>query len=101
MFFFYCYGDRQDLHVLTHSFPTRRSSDVEQLVCHVACLLGGEGLTTGVTVRSERASPVRGNGTIRWVREQPPGGARRTARRQPIETGRAGGGGHSNRVTIV
>src|SRR3546814_20239367 len=73
----------------------------EPLFCDVACLLGGEGRTAGVTVRSERASPVRGNGTIRWVREQPPGGARRTARRQPIETGRAGGGGHSNRVTIV
>src|SRR3546814_18504235 len=26
-FFFYCYGDHRDLHVLTHSFPTRRSSD--------------------------------------------------------------------------
>src|SRR3546814_14369158 len=24
--FFYLYGDPQDLHVLTHSFPTRRSS---------------------------------------------------------------------------
>src|SRR3546814_1622779 len=27
-FFFYCYGDHRDLHVLTHSFPTRRSSDL-------------------------------------------------------------------------
>src|SRR3546814_1262215 len=26
-FFFYVYGDPRDLHVLTHSFPTRRSSD--------------------------------------------------------------------------
>src|SRR3546814_8767842 len=25
-FFFYRYGDHRDLHVLTHSFPTRRSS---------------------------------------------------------------------------
>src|SRR3546814_20229790 len=25
--FFYLYGDHRDLHVLTHSFPTRRSSD--------------------------------------------------------------------------
>src|SRR3546814_6066900 len=25
--FFYGYGDHRDLHVLTHSFPTRRSSD--------------------------------------------------------------------------
>src|SRR3546814_8299544 len=32
LFFFYCYGHHRDLHVLTHSFPTRRSSDrpVEQ-----------------------------------------------------------------------
>src|SRR3546814_137705 len=27
-FFFYCYGDHRGLHVLTHSFPTRRSSDL-------------------------------------------------------------------------
>src|SRR3546814_9429265 len=27
-FFFECYGDHRDLHVLTHSFPTRRSSDL-------------------------------------------------------------------------
>src|SRR3546814_2151057 len=29
--FFYRYGDHRDLHVLTHSFPTRRSSDL--IVC--------------------------------------------------------------------
>src|SRR3546814_10374119 len=28
VFFFECYGDHRDLHVLTHSFPTRRSSDL-------------------------------------------------------------------------
>src|SRR3546814_1961084 len=28
VFFFYCYGHHRDLHVLTHSFPTRRSSDL-------------------------------------------------------------------------
>src|SRR3546814_12350403 len=27
LFFFECYGDHRDRHVLTHSFPTRRSSD--------------------------------------------------------------------------
>src|SRR3546814_9108508 len=26
-FSFVCYGDHRDLHLLTHSFPTRRSSD--------------------------------------------------------------------------
>src|SRR3546814_7934869 len=32
MFFFdfYLYGDHRDLHVLTHSFPTRRASDLER-----------------------------------------------------------------------
>src|SRR3546814_8615229 len=29
VFFFYCYGDHRDLNVLTHSFPTRRSSDLK------------------------------------------------------------------------
>src|SRR3546814_19955799 len=29
-FFFSGYGDHLDLHVLTHSFPTRRSSDLIQ-----------------------------------------------------------------------
>src|SRR3546814_1194899 len=28
MFFFSVYGDHRSLHVLTHSFPTRRSSDL-------------------------------------------------------------------------
>src|SRR3546814_11413452 len=28
VFFFYCYVDHRNLHVLTHSFPTRRSSDL-------------------------------------------------------------------------
>src|SRR3546814_19650096 len=29
VFFFSCYGDHRDLHVLTTSFPTRRASDLE------------------------------------------------------------------------
>src|SRR3546814_18102658 len=29
LFFFYCYGDHRYLHVLTHSFPTRRASDLD------------------------------------------------------------------------
>src|SRR3546814_11024299 len=28
VFLFYGYGDHRDLHVLTHAFPTRRSSDL-------------------------------------------------------------------------
>src|SRR3546814_255119 len=34
VFFFVCYGDHRDLHVLTHSFPTRRSSDLLTLYFH-------------------------------------------------------------------
>src|SRR3546814_19346185 len=30
--FFLCYGDHRELHVLTHSFPTRRSSDLAEKV---------------------------------------------------------------------
>src|SRR3546814_12054438 len=38
LFFVYLYGDHRDLHVLTHSFPTRRSSDLdfEQAAHHAA-----------------------------------------------------------------
>src|SRR3546814_17848021 len=32
VFFFYLYGDHRDLHVLTHSFPTRRSSELDALL---------------------------------------------------------------------
>src|SRR3546814_20997411 len=31
VFFFYGYGDHRDLHVLAHSFPTRRSSDLTSI----------------------------------------------------------------------
>src|SRR3546814_5557069 len=47
LFFFERYGDHRDLHVLTHSCPTRRSSDllieaaVQQLVDGRLHLLGG------------------------------------------------------------
>src|SRR3546814_16879282 len=30
--FFKCHGDHRDLHVLTHSFPTRRSADLTSAV---------------------------------------------------------------------
>src|SRR3546814_17230576 len=47
IFFFYFYGHHRDLHVLTHSFPTRRSSDLTNLTkvalscIHQAELLDG------------------------------------------------------------
>src|SRR3546814_19697435 len=56
-FFFHCYGDHRYLHVLTHSSPTRRSSDRTMLQpfratsapagmargCHFPTALGGAG----------------------------------------------------------
>src|SRR3546814_21191811 len=46
MFFFYCYGDHLDLHVLTHPFPTRRSSDLcgFERAGLGACAFGYDGL---------------------------------------------------------
>src|SRR3546814_18792115 len=35
LFFFYSYGDHPDLHVLTHSCPTRHSSDLPQVTVSV------------------------------------------------------------------
>src|SRR3546814_11840044 len=43
-FFFYGYGDHRVLHVLTHAFPTRRSSDLQELLPQVP---GGELLENG------------------------------------------------------
>src|SRR5881398_1605696 len=37
-FFFYCYGYHRDLHVKRHSFPTRRSSDLVEVLKDVADL---------------------------------------------------------------
>src|SRR3546814_1381214 len=52
-FFFECYGHHLDLHVLTHSFPTRRSADLgPHSWFHMA-----------------RCPPGRGTGTrLRWRR---------------------------------
>src|SRR3546814_6678574 len=43
MCFFECYGYHRDLHVRTHSFPTRRSSDLLALFSGDAWRIGGEG----------------------------------------------------------
>src|SRR3546814_13233510 len=42
--FFLCYGDHRDLHVLTHSFPTRRSSDLHLFQVDLHNRLGVWGL---------------------------------------------------------
>src|SRR3546814_15030386 len=33
-FFFFCYADHRDLHLLNHSFPTRRSSDLAMVAAN-------------------------------------------------------------------
>src|SRR3546814_9913343 len=40
-FFFKLSGDHRDLHVLTHSFPTRRSSDLHSFSCWSGSDIGG------------------------------------------------------------
>src|SRR3546814_1076160 len=40
MFFFYSYGAHRDLHVLTHSFPPRRSSDLAGQIVDLGIALG-------------------------------------------------------------
>src|SRR3546814_6772259 len=37
LFFFYCHGAHRDLHALTHSFPTRRSSDLRAAPAPARC----------------------------------------------------------------
>src|SRR3546814_13374085 len=58
--FFYCSCDHRDLHVLTHSFPTRRSSD---LIAPV--------LKRGDVIILESTSPVGATEQMaRWLAEQ-------------------------------
>src|SRR3546814_11987227 len=51
----YWYGDHRDLHVLTHSFPTRRSSDLR------AFEIGVGGLDDGVRMAIAVAHQKRGS----------------------------------------
>src|SRR3546814_10817820 len=53
---FSLYGDHRDLHVLTHSFPTRRSSDLTE---HLVQLLTGNA-TEAITRRGHEALPTFG-----------------------------------------
>src|SRR3546814_4295013 len=41
LFLFYCDADHLDLHVLTHSFPTRRSSDLRLLFLRIEHMQDG------------------------------------------------------------
>src|SRR3546814_4759319 len=53
LFLFFCYrlGDHRDLHVLTHAFPTRRSSDLEKLELYsqqgIGCIIRINTVGTG------------------------------------------------------
>src|SRR3546814_6398284 len=71
LFFCYLYCDHRDLHVRTHSFPTRRSSD---LIWRTASSL--RSATSGRTATEETTSAARASfGRLsklcaRWCRER-------------------------------
>src|SRR3546814_11282006 len=49
VFFFEGYGDHRDLHVLTHSFPTRRSSELARTSASDRLATSSSGRTTPVS----------------------------------------------------
>src|SRR3546814_7424558 len=59
-FFFYGTGDHRDLHVLTHSFPTRRSSDLSEwsAFCRrsVSIITTGLGAMTSISPKFRMAA---------------------------------------------
>src|SRR3546814_16118118 len=60
MYGFFCswYGDHRDQHVLTHSFPTRRSSDLNPLVVLlIAALFAGSSFFVFGNIRQEITPP--------------------------------------------
>src|SRR3546814_5798470 len=80
MFFFYCDCDHQDLHVLTHSLPTRRASDLAGR--------GNRAYAGGFRAGDGRAAAVRA-----VVADVPAGGGARPGRgvRGPGGPGRGAG----------
>src|SRR3546814_10817677 len=54
--FFYCYGDHRDLHVLTHSFPTLRSSGLEVAFLSVRRLAQVAGVNPSAVIRLAQAA---------------------------------------------
>src|SRR3546814_7281240 len=54
-FFFYCYGAHRDLHVLTHSFPPLRSSDLAVANIAVAYRRRGSERSSGKLAGTNRA----------------------------------------------
>src|SRR3546814_19488016 len=64
--FFEVYGDHRELHVPTHSFPTRRSSDLDRLVrglngslndAQVTKLTASEAAMSGAVKNARLAAP--------------------------------------------
>src|SRR3546814_9037916 len=77
--FFELYGDHRDLHVLTHSFPTRRSSDLQsnrsRRTAHIRlAVCGHNGLPRGEFLqqhhRWSRKSYRRGRGRVDFRSEE-------------------------------
>src|SRR3546814_15748916 len=58
-FFFEGYGNHRDLHVLTHSFPTRRSSDLNSSTIQIDTLTVG---VDGATATAFEMLPGMGSG---------------------------------------
>src|SRR3546814_21007567 len=58
-FFFSRYGDHRDLHVLTHSFPTRRSSDLDALTKILRQTFDIPDQRPGTSLKKEREEPSR------------------------------------------
>src|SRR3546814_5672516 len=66
--FYYCYDDHRDLHILTHSFPTRRSSDLATDPGRNVRLADGLAASAGdvvITRRNDRRLRTRKGS---WVR---------------------------------
>src|SRR3546814_2740276 len=72
LLFFKLYGDHRDLHVLTHSFPTRRSADLKALDRLAVAPAGAEiGVEAGGD-QSHRAAAVAGHRHLAAVERHQP-----------------------------
>src|SRR3546814_2597393 len=72
LLFFKLYGDHRDLHVLTHSFPTRRSGDGKALDRLAVAPAGAEiGVEAGGD-QSHRAAAVAGHRHLAAVERHQP-----------------------------
>src|SRR3546814_2186769 len=102
-FFFYCYAYHRDLHLLTHSFPTRLSSDLDPDRARL-WRRGPQGAGSAPAM-ADRAAAGRGGGGGYPTAVQPAGhspSARAVPRRRPAQrrTGtavRRGEGGAARR----